>query len=48
MRVKGSDRIMEEFIHISFSVRSKLDWRNNVIMDRNESYLLLNSKLKRN
>ena len=46
MRVKESDRIMEEFIHIGFYVRSKLDGRNNVIMDRNESYLLLNSKLK--
>jgi hypothetical protein len=46
LRVKESDRIMENFIHISFSVQSKLDWCNNVIVDRNESYLLLNSKLK--
>jgi hypothetical protein len=48
MRIKGNDRIMEEFIHMRFFVRSKLDWYNNVIMEKNESYLLLNSKLKQN
>jgi hypothetical protein len=48
MRVKGGDVIMEEFMHIIFCVQSKLDWHNNVIVDINESYLLLNSKLKRN
>jgi hypothetical protein len=48
MRIKGSNRIMEELIDIIFFVQSKLDWPNNVLMDRNESYLLLDSKLKQN
>ena len=37
-----------KFIHLRFSVQGKLDWHNNFIMDINESYLRLNSKLKRN
>jgi hypothetical protein len=44
LKVKEGDRIMEESIHIRFPVRGKLDWCNNVIMDINVSYLLLNSK----